>query len=382
MKFLKHFLQVVLIIVVLFILGLYVTGTDYLIKAVRCTYLQGHTTASIDDAKYFDQNLILANQPTPWKKHELYGEFDLNDRLKNELKAFKTAQFVVIKGGKLLYENTFRDDLEIFNSFSMTKSVTTLLLGFAIQDGYITNLNQKMIDFLPEYKNDPYGKNTTVGDLAKMSSGFGWIEDYYWPVNAITDSYYGDDIEKVIFDVSFVKEPGKHFEYLSGTTQLLGIVIKRATGRTLSSYLQEKVWNPLGMETNAQWTVDRKGGTEKAFCCLHAKALDYAKIGQFILQDGQWNGQQILNKEFVRLMRTPDLDPIYGYSLWIDENHEHPFYMLRGHLGQYTIIVPDQNLVIVRIGETRNKRLHNFGSHPLDVYVFIEETLKSLKDHS
>ncbi len=380
MKFIKRFLQIILVIIVLIIIGLYATGTDYLIKAVRCTYLQGHTTASIDDAQYFDQNLILANQPTPWKKHELYNTFELTDSLKNELKRFKTAQFVIIKDGKLLYDNAFRTDLETFNSFSMTKSITTLLLGFAIQDGYIESVNQKMIDFLPEYKDDSFGKKVTVGDLAKMSSGYGWVEDYYWPVNAITDSYYGDDVEKVVFDVPFVEEPGQRYEYLSGATQLLGITIKRATNKSLSSYLQEKVWNPLGMETDAQWTVDHQGGTEKAFCCLRAKALDYAKIGQFLLQDGQWNGKQILNKEFVSLMKTPDLDPIYGYSLWIDQNYKHPFYMLRGHLGQYTIIVPDQNLVIVRLGEIRDKREHDLGEHPLDVYIFIEEILKSLQN--
>lgn len=378
MKIIKRFLQIILITITLIIIGLYATGTDYLIKAIRCTYLQGHKTASIDDAKYFDQNLVLANQPIPWEKHELYDTFQLTDRLKNELKTFKTAQFVIIKDGKLLYQEDYRDDLEIFNSFSMTKSMTTLLLGFAIQDGYIKGVDQKIIDFLPEYKEDKYGKEATVGDLAKMSSGYGWIEDYYWPINAITDSYYGDDVEKVVFDVPFVEEPGKRYEYLSGATQLLGIVIKRATQKTLASYLQEKLWNPLGMETDAQWTVDRLGGTEKAFCCLHAKALDYAKIGQFLLQDGQWRGKQILNKEFVNLMKTPDLDPIYGYSLWIDQNYNHPFYMLRGHLGQYTIVVPDQNLIIVRLGEIRDKREHNLGKHPLDVYIFIEETLKSI----
>ncbi len=382
MKILKRILQFILTLIILIVIGLYITDTDYLIKAIRCTYLQGHTTASIDDAQYFDHNIALANQATPWKKHEAYGKFDINDSLKSELKQFKTAQFVVIKDGKLLYENSFRDDFEIFNSFSMTKSMTTLLLGFAIQDGYIESVNQKMIDFLPEYKEDPYGQQVTIGDLAKMSSGYGWIEDYYWPVNAITDSYYGDDIEEVMFEVPFVEEPGKQYEYLSGATQLLGIAIKRATKKSLAQYLQEKVWTPLGMETDAKWTVDHQGGTEKAFCCLHAKALDYAKIGQFLLQDGQWNGKQLLNKEFIHLMKTPDLDPIYGYSLWIDQQYQHPFYMLRGHLGQYTIVVPDQNLIIVRLGEIRDKRNHDLGPHPLDTYVFIEQTIKSLQNFS
>ncbi|MFV0237591.1 MAG: serine hydrolase domain-containing protein, partial [Flavobacteriales bacterium] len=272
----KRFVQIILSIMVLTILGLYATGTDYLIKAFQCTYLQGHTTASIDDAQYFDQNLILANQATSWKKHEKYNTFHLTDSLKNQLNTFKTAQFVIIKEGNLLYEKAFRTDLEIFNSFSMTKSITTLLLGFAIQDGYIESVNQKMVDFLPEYENDHFGKQATLGDLAKMSSGYGWVEDYYWPINAITNSYYGDDVEKVVFDVPFKEEPGKRYEYLSGATQLLGIAIKRATKKTLSNYLQEKIWNPLGMETDAQWTIDHQGGTEKAFCCLQAKALDYA----------------------------------------------------------------------------------------------------------
>ncbi len=374
MKFIKRFSQAIVLLIII----LYGTGTDYLIKAVRCTYLIGNTTASINDAKYFDNNLVLANQSTPWQKHELFDKFTLNDSLKSELNMFNTAQFTIIKDGKLLYNKTFNDDLEVINSFSMTKSITSMMLGFAIQDGYIKSVNQKMTDFLPEYKDDEFGRLVTVGDLAKMSSGYGWKEDYYWPINAITDSYYGDDIEKVVFDVPFVSEPGKEYKYLSGATQLLGIVIKRATNKTLASYLQDKVWNPLGMETDAKWSVDHSGGTEKAFCCLHAKASDYAKIGQFILQDGIWNGEKILNKEYVDLMRTPDLDPHYGYSLWIDENYEYPFYMLQGHLGQYTIIVPDQNLVIVRLGEKKDGRSHDFGEHPLDVYVFIEQTINSL----
>src|SRR5690606_30606350 len=116
------------------------------------------------------------------------------------------------------------------NSFSMSKSVITMLLGKAIEQGYIKSLDQPITDFLPEFKDDEFGKKCTVGHLSAMRSGYDWSEDYYLPLNPTAKAYYGSNIEKQMLSRSFISEPGGDFNYLSGDTQLLAIILQRAVG--------------------------------------------------------------------------------------------------------------------------------------------------------
>jgi CubicO group peptidase (beta-lactamase class C family) len=381
-KIFTRILWGILLIIVLAIAGIYISGNGYIFKAFRSTYLRGYTTAYIDDYVDFKNAVIQTGVPQPWELHEQYGQLQLTDTLRKELEDFQTIGFAVVKDGKLLYEEYWDNysDSNLTNSFSMAKSVTVMLLGKAIEQGYIKGLEQKMTDFIPEFLSDSLGCLATVGDLSSMRSGFDWTEDYYSPFNVTTESYYGSNIEKQLLKRHFSSRPGGHFKYLSANTELLAIVLKRATGKDLAQYLSEEFWQPLGMESDALWSLS--GGIEKSFCCIYSNGRDYAKLGQLLLQKGNWNGVQLLDSAFVEKMVTPCYDAFrpdepkkYGHSLWIDETHQPLIYGFMGHLGQRIIIIPDEQLVIVRLGKERNLVRPSKGHLDSDVYLMVDEVM-------
>ena len=385
-KILKNILWGILLIIVLAIIGIYVSGNGYIFKAIQKTILKGHSTAYIDDYVDFDNNVIKAGIPQPWKLDEKFNQMQLTDTLRKELEDFESIGFGIFKDGKLLYEEYWEEysDTSLTNSFSMAKSITTMLLGKAIEQGYIKSLNQKITDFLPEFLNDSLGCLATVGDLSAMRSGYDWTEDYYSPFNMTTEAYYGDNIEKQLLARHFIEHQGGHFLYLSANTQLLAIVLKRATGKNLAQYLSEEFWQPMGMESDALWSLS--GGIEKSFCCIHSNVRDYAKLGQLLLQKGNWNGVQLLDSAFVEKMITPCYDAFlpdepkkYGYSIWIDETYNPSFYGMMGHLGQRIIVVPDENLVIVRLGKSKDTVHPSKGTLDTDTYIFVDEVMKMMK---
>lgn len=390
-KILLRTVQVILFLVLLIVGLLYLTGNQYIIRGVQLTYMKGHNTANIDDYKDFDNNTVLSGKAQPWAEHEMYNKISLTDTLQNELERYKSIGFFVAKDGQALWEYYWDDYSENShtNSFSMAKSVVTMLLGKAIEQGYIKSLDQPITDFLPEFKDDAFAQKCTVGDLSAMTSGYDWREDYYLPLNPTAKAYYGRNIEKQMLDRKFVLEPGGQFDYTSGTTQLLGIVLQRAVGISLSQYLQEEFWQPMGMENDAYWSKDRKDGMEKAYCCLNSNVRDFGKLGQLLLQKGNWNGRQILDSAFVEKMVTPNYKAFvkgqharYGYSIWTDYEHQPNFYGLMGHLGQRVIVVPSENLVIVRLGHEKDNRNMGKGFLDNDTYYFVDEIMKMLKDNN
>ncbi|GHT68160.1 hypothetical protein AGMMS50239_32660 [Bacteroidia bacterium] len=373
----------ILAVILLIIAGLYISGNGYVIKAFRTTILKGYSTTYIDDYVDFNNNVIRAGTPQPWELHENYNKIKLTDTLRKELEDFHSVAFALIKDGKLLYEEYWDDysDSSLTNSFSMAKTLTTMLLGKAIEQGYIKNVDQPLTDFLPEFSTDSLGRLATVGQLASMRSGFSWDEEYYSPINMTTEAYFGNDVEKQLLKRHFDEQPGGKFNYLSANTQLLAIVLKRATGKSLAQYFSESFWQPMGMEHDALWALS--GDIEKSFCCVYSDVRDFAKLGQLLLQKGNWNGQQVLDSAFVELMITPDSTAFepdeprkYGYSIWIDEEHHPPFYGMMGHLGQRIIVVPSENLVIVRLGKEKDPVNPRRGHLDTDVYYFVDEAMK------
>jgi CubicO group peptidase (beta-lactamase class C family) len=217
-----------------------------------------------------------------------------------------------------------------------------------------------------------------------MKSGHEWDENYYLPLNMTTDLYFGKHAEALVLSHGFEREPGSEYEYSSGSTQLLGVFLKRALqakepGLTISEHLSRSLWQPLGMENDAVYTMDRpaaEGGMERTYCCIYASARDFARFGQLLLQDGQWNGQTLLDKAFIDRMRQPDLQPYYGHSLWMDWTYKHPFYLLQGHEGQYVIVVPSLDLVVVRTGQHRDKKTMGPNDKlPLEIYRFVDQAV-------
>ncbi len=382
----KKFLKYSLVFVIAFVLLLWFTGNSYVFKGIGLVYMKGRTTANIFDSEDFENNMIKnANQTQSLEKDSLYNKIPLSNKLKHELDSLHTTAFLVLKGGKILQEHYWdTDSLTASNSFSMAKTFTTLLVQKAIEDGYMQSWEDPMVKYVSEYKNDPLGKECTLADLSRMTSGFDWKEDYYFPINPTAKAYYDDDMDEVMLHRKFVEKPNSSYKYLSGNTQLLGYALRNSlNGKSISDYMSEKFWKPMGMNDNGLWTVDHEGGIEKAYCCVHTNARNFSKFGLLLMNKGKWNGQPLIDSVFVQKMISPYAlsEGHYGYGVWTDERYETPFYSLRGHLGQYVICIPSHDLVIVRLGEKRDKTPHHYsdGFHPRDLYIYIEETIKSLK---
>ena len=359
---------------------------SYVLRGIQVVYFSGHTTAYIDDYPEFENRTIAAGDNyQPWPEHSQYNTATPTEKLQENNKDLGTIAFLIIKNDSIWYENYAEgyDENSKTNSFSMAKTITTALLGKAIDDGFIKSLDQPVADFLPEF-NTPSSSAVTVGDLASMSSGLDWNEDYFNPFSQTARVYFDDNIREVILDLKVIDKPGTAFKYLSGNTILLGLVLEKATGKNLSTYLSESFWQPLGMKNDALWQLDSKeSGMEKAYCCISSNARDFARFGKLFKDHGKWNNQQILDSAFVAKAIHPRFkdSPEYGYGLWLSDYKDKEIFYLRGVLGQYVIVIPEDNLIIVRLGQ-HFKKLENDGKHHPDFYIYIDETYKMLNNAS
>lgn len=232
MKFLKKLLKVLVVLFALLIATLYITDTDYLIKAVRTIYMRGHTTAFLDDYQKFDNQVIENGTPQPWPNHKDYNSVKETSTLDKANKDWGTIAYVIIKNDSIWFENYYdgyNKDSKT-NSFSMAKSYVSGLMGKALMEGHIKSLDQPVCDFLPAFCDGDAAK-MTVGDLSSMASGTNWDEAYYSPLSITTRAYFDDDLQKVMNGLKVVTQPGQAFKYSSGDTQMLAMVIEKATGK-------------------------------------------------------------------------------------------------------------------------------------------------------
>lgn len=356
----------------------YFLGYSYIFSGISKTYLRGKMSANIDDGKFFRSNIIHTSKPVLWDEHPDYKKKDLPKNIVDDLVHSNTASFLVIKDGKLLHEQYWNgyNKLSKTNSFSMAKAVTVMLLGKALEEGKIKNIDVNFSELYEGFKNKPFGRDLNLKNLAQMESGLDWDENYKNPFLPNAKAYYGRSLVKATFSRRFKEKPGERFEYQSGSTQLLGFAVKKAINQSLSSYLSEKFWIPLGMEQNAEWSVD-ESGMEKTYCCIHSNSRDFAKLGQLFIDDGKVGDEQILNLDFIEQMRTPTKksDKIYGMGLWI--NHDNPIkhYYFLGLQGQYIIMIPEHKMVIVRTGSYNNLPKTDRG-RPDQVRFLVNETVK------
>ncbi|MCM4160180.1 serine hydrolase [Antarcticibacterium flavum] len=361
---------------------LWALGYSYIFRGLQVVYLKGHTTAYIDDHPEFANRFIEAGEaPQPWPVHKEYSNTSSTSGLEKINKELGTVAFLIIKKDSIWYENYAEgyDENSLTNSFSMAKSITTALLGKAIKDGYIKSLDQPVKDFLPEFSS-PYNTSLTVGDLSSMASGLNWNEDYYNPFAQTARAYFDSDIRQLVYNLEITSPPGKEFEYLSGNTLMLGMVLEKATGQTLSGYLSESFWKPLGMQNDALWQLDsEESGLEKAYCCIASNARDFARFGKLFKNYGRWNGKQILDSTFVATATRPRFEdsPQYGYGFWLSDYKEKETFYMRGVLGQYVIVIPEDDLIIVRLGHNLIKREES-EDHAPDFFMYIDETYKML----
>ncbi len=370
------------VIIILIIFLTYIFSPGY-IKVAIVHFLPG-----IEDYDIFESREVKVAKPTPWHMAKDYMQDDLTPNERDTLEHYQSVAYLIIQNDSLIYEEYWDgySQHSLSNSFSAAKSVVGLLIGAAIQDGFIKSINQAVADFIPEYKN--YPNNTlTIKDLLTMSSGLNWEESYRNPFSLTTQAYYGDNINQLVLDLTVIEKPGEKFKYLSGNTQLLAILIKNATGKTLSDYASEKLWQPLGAENTALWSLDKKEGDEKAYCCLNSNARDFARIGKVILDKGRINGIQIIPEQYIEeateaadyLKHARSNEPVdfYGYQWWIVRHNDQLIPYARGILGQYIFVLREQNAIVVRLGHKRSR--NKINHHPSEIYTYLTAARRILQ---
>lgn len=257
------------------------------------------------------------------------------------------AGLLVIKDGKIIYERYGLGNTgdSLWVSFSVAKSVTSMLVGAAIRDGYIKSVDDKVTDYLPRLKNSAYDQST-IRDVLQMSSGVEWNEDYADPESDVNSATWDTlSLYEYLRNKPRDVAPGEVFNYNTAETNLVGTLVRSAIGNNLSTYLSEKIWKPFGMESDASWMLSEVGGGENGGCCINATLRDYGRLGLFAMSNGRLaDGTQVLPEKWMEESTTPSKgNPDYGYFWWL---YEDGTYRASGIFGQAIYINPKENVVI------------------------------------
>jgi len=270
----------------------------------------------------------------------------------------KTAAFIIIRNDSVLYEkyNKAYQENTIFNIFSVTKAFVTTLIGIAIDEGLIDSVDQAITDYLPEFTEKKGFSEITIRHLLLHTSGIEFSDSKYNPLSDNARYYYGRNLRKLVLKAELYEKPGISTHYASVNTQLLGLILERASKTTLSDYLQEKIWKEIGMQYNATWNTDyeRKDPFEKSFASLNCTAIDLAKLGRLYLNKGMWEDKRILSKEFIQEATCRDTSNgsclNFQYNFRPGPMHRESYYAV-GLFGQLIIVYPYENIIVVRVGE-------------------------------
>ena len=343
-----------------------------------------NTKASIDDYKFFDNVEIKKSDSLfEWPKHNLYNQIGSSKTLDSVHKKNETVAFLIIKNDSIIKEDYFLgyDENSMTNSFSMSKSIISLLFLKSVEEGTIPSLNSKLTDYFPAI-NESNGSNVTLSDLSTMSSGLVWEENYKDLMGITAQAYVTKDLNKLMMGSKFSGISGDKFKYLSGNTQLLAMAIEKSNNSTIQELTYRWLWNPMGSKNDALWMIDSKEkNMTKAFCCLSSNAKDFAKVGLVYKNFGKINKQKLIDSSYISMSIKPrfNSNPIYGYGIWIGKQNNVDFFSLRGHQGQYVIVIPKENIIIVRLGK-RKSRGSDLNNHPSDFNLYITESLNILKN--
>jgi CubicO group peptidase (beta-lactamase class C family) len=372
----KKVLLAIIAVFAIIHLVLVFTHKTFIYKALIYTY------PDINDQDIFYRRTIAKSSiPQPWPISASYNKKALPDSLNHLLQQYETTALVIVKNDSLLQEHYYDHytDTTHSGSFSVAKSFVGTLIGIALDKGYIKSLDEPIANYLPSFKKDGKEK-ITIRHCLMMSSGLNWDEAYASAFSITTEAYYGTDLEGTVNRLKVSEAPGKFFDYKSGDTQILSLLLAKATGKSTSQFMQENLWSLIGAESDAWWSLDDKDHNEKAYCCIYATARDFARLGKLYLHEGKWGTQQIVSSSFTKEAVTPNglLDretnkpnDFYGFQWWIYPNtYNKKVFYARGILGQYIIVIPEQQLVIVRLGHKRGEKI---GKHPLEFIELVEQ---------
>lgn len=377
MRLLFRFIVWTALVVAALVALAYLTGNGHIPRGVRYTYLIGRTAPEIDDRDFFPYATIPATAPQPWPTGSRYGKLALTAAQEQELKDLHSVGFAVFQDDSLIFEQYWNgwDADSVSNSFSVAKSYISVLTGIAIDEGVIKSVQEPVGTYLPEYANGCHAK-ITLEHVLTMSTGLDWSESGADPFSDNAKGYYGTNVRELSLDQPCRDEPGTELDYISGATQIMAEVLEAAYGRQLDDLVRDKIWTPLGCEHPAYWGKDRADGDFKAFCCLYATARDFGRIGQLYLDSGMWNGRQIVPRDYWQASITPanvmdkgKPNDRYGYFWWLAELDGRPIHYARGFHGEYVVVIPHEQLVMVRTGMKREEV--NETGHPTDVFKWI-----------
>jgi CubicO group peptidase (beta-lactamase class C family) len=298
--------------------------------------------------------------------------YDLYDVLSlNRVSGLLLIQDGVVRFEKYLLGN---DETTRWMSMSVVKSITGVLVGAAIQDGLIGSLDDPIVRYLPRFEGTAYD-GVTVRQVLMMASGVAWDETYTDPASdrrrmlEAQIAQQPDAILDLMAALPRAAEPGTRWNYSTGETHIVGALVQAATGKPVADYLSEKLWAPLGMESDATWWLDSPGGLEVASSGLSATLRDYARFGLFLLNDGVVGDQRVLPEGWVEQGSTPKViggeEIDYGYLLWPLHGRS---YAAIGIFGQFVFVDPDRNLVVA-MWSAQSKPV---GREGVDEYAFLE----------
>lgn len=300
--------------------------------------------------------------------HQLPKTFQSNGQsieVQNFIDRSLTTGLMIIHNDTIIFENYMRGltPQTTHISWSMAKSFVSGMIGIAVEEGKIKSIQDQITDYLPQFKGTGY-EGVTIKDALEMSSGVGFNEDYS-DFNSDINRFgryfaLGQSFEKFALSLKNARKPGSFNHYVSIDTQVLGMVLKKATSKTITEYMQEKIWTPMGMEDDAQWIID-EDGMEMALGGLNATMRDYGKYGLLYLHEGNWFGNQVVPQDWVKqsvATDAPHLQPGanefsssdmgYGFQWWIPQEADGAF-LASGIYNQHIYIQPNRNLVIVKL---------------------------------
>jgi CubicO group peptidase (beta-lactamase class C family) len=304
-----------------------------------------------------------------------YGEVRTTDEF---FRTQNVAGLLVIKSGNIVYERYGLGNTENSRwiSFSVAKSVVSLLVGAAIRDGYIKSVDERVTDYLPRLKASSYDQST-IRSVLQMSSGVVWNEDYADPNSDVNTATWSTlRLYEYLRNKGRDARPGEKFNYNTAETNLVGTLLRSAIGNNLSTYLSEKIWQPFGMEADAYWNLTEPGGGEFGGCCINATLRDYGRIGLFALRDGRLaDGRRVLPEDWMRASTTPSQAyGGYGYLWWLRSGGA---FNASGVFGQGIYINPEEDVVIAIHSARAN------ASRAADwawMYAMYEALTEALKD--
>jgi hypothetical protein len=386
-RVLRLVLWTVLALLVGFNLYALFTGQTFVYKVLQYTLGKGKLGPDIHEFTKDPLATVAAARPQPIPLHRLYNQKRPEGQYNALNAATGTTAYLVLWKDSILYEEYFDGygPDSASNSFSMAKSVVSLATGIVLQRGMIRSLDQPVGDFLPWMRS---GNNAqlTIRHLLTMSSGMDFTEDYLNPFGFAAEALYGSDLQTLVQRYNVVRKPGVTFDYESGNTQLLAMVLEKATHMPLAEWVSKNLWQPMGAIHPAHWCLDHKGGQPRAFCCFNSNARDFSRFGTLLMHHGKWKGRSLVDSTYLAMASQPaplldqELNNApntrYGFQFWTLNYANDDVVYARGILGQYVLCLPRHNLVVVRLGHKRSPEKRN--GHPVDIFTWMDAALELL----